>query len=117
MADDIFKVLDPRYHGVGPQGPFRQRFIPEFHDVVNSEDDMENEIKEGDGPADPVEKATIAMWQRQVEMALLMQIGMCFQHTTGYFKDRLNAFSFILLKSYNFSFFSLNILLNVYSIP
>lgn len=37
----------------------------------------------------PLEKGTIAMWQRQVEMALLMQIGMCFQHTTGYFKDRM----------------------------
>ncbi len=37
----------------------------------------------------PLEKATIAMWQRQVEMALLLQIGMCFQHTTGYFKDRM----------------------------
>jgi glutathione S-transferase len=37
----------------------------------------------------PVEKATISMWQRQVELAFMMQIGMCFQHTTGYFKDRM----------------------------
>ena len=37
----------------------------------------------------PVEKATISMWQRQVELAIMMQIGMCFQHTTGYFKDRM----------------------------
>jgi len=37
----------------------------------------------------PVEKATISMWQRQVEFAFMMQIGMCFQHTTGYFKDRM----------------------------
>ena len=29
------------------------------------------------------------MWQRQVEMALMLQVGMCFQHTTGYFKDRM----------------------------
>ncbi len=36
-----------------------------------------------------LEKATIAMWQRQVEFTLMMQIGMCFQHTTGYFKDRM----------------------------
>jgi len=37
----------------------------------------------------PIEKATISMWQRQVEFAFMMQIGMCFQHTTGYFKDRM----------------------------
>lgn len=37
----------------------------------------------------PLEKGTIAMWQRQVEFALFMQVGMCFQHTTGYFKDRM----------------------------
>jgi glutathione S-transferase len=37
----------------------------------------------------PIEKATIAMWQRQIEMCLFNQIGMCFQHTSGYFKDRM----------------------------
>lgn len=37
----------------------------------------------------PIEKGTIAMWQRQIEMCLFNQIGMCFQHTTGYFKDRM----------------------------
>lgn len=37
----------------------------------------------------PLEKATIAMWQRQIEMCLFVQIGMCFQHTSGYFKDRM----------------------------
>lgn len=36
-----------------------------------------------------LEKATVDMWQRQVEFGLMMQIGMCFQHTTGYFKDRM----------------------------
>ncbi|MFT4941394.1 MAG: glutathione S-transferase [Paraglaciecola sp.] len=36
-----------------------------------------------------LEKAQIDMWQRQVEMYLFMQVGMCFQHTTGYFKDRM----------------------------
>lgn len=36
-----------------------------------------------------IEKATIAMWQRQIEMCLFNQIGMCFQHTSGYFKDRM----------------------------
>jgi len=35
------------------------------------------------------EKATIAMWQRQIEMCLFNQVGMCFQHSTGYFKDRM----------------------------
>jgi glutathione S-transferase len=38
----------------------------------------------------PLQKAQIAMWSRQVELYLFMQIGMCFQHTTGYFKDRMN---------------------------
>lgn len=37
----------------------------------------------------PQEKGVIAMWQRQIEMCLFNQIGMCFQHTTGYFKDRM----------------------------
>lgn len=37
----------------------------------------------------PTEKGIIAMWQRQIEMCLFNQIGMCFQHTTGYFKDRM----------------------------
>ncbi|MFT4652467.1 MAG: glutathione S-transferase [Kangiellaceae bacterium] len=37
----------------------------------------------------PLEKGTIAMWQRQIEMCLFNQIGMCFQHTSGYFKDRM----------------------------
>jgi len=36
-----------------------------------------------------LEKGTISMWQRQVELALMLQVGMCFQHTTGYFKDRM----------------------------
>jgi glutathione S-transferase len=36
-----------------------------------------------------LEKAQIDMWQRQVELYLFMQVGMCFQHSTGYFKDRM----------------------------
>lgn len=36
-----------------------------------------------------LEQAQIEMWQRQVEFGLFMQIGMCFQHSTGYFKDRM----------------------------
>lgn len=37
----------------------------------------------------PLQQATIEMWERQVEFGLFMQIGMCFQHGTGYFKDRM----------------------------
>jgi glutathione S-transferase len=36
-----------------------------------------------------LEKAQVDMWQRQVELYLFMQVGMCFQHSTGYFKDRM----------------------------
>lgn len=35
------------------------------------------------------EKAVIASWERQLEQALLLPVGLCFQHTTGYFKDRM----------------------------
>ncbi len=37
-----------------------------------------------------IEKAKIEMWQRWVEFYFLMPTGMCFQHTSGYFKDRMN---------------------------
>jgi glutathione S-transferase len=37
-----------------------------------------------------LEKAQIDMWQRFVEQHLFSNVGMCFQHTTGYFKDRMN---------------------------
>lgn len=37
----------------------------------------------------PLEQATIEMWQRRAEFHLLLPVGMCFQHTTGYFKDRM----------------------------
>ncbi len=37
----------------------------------------------------PLEKAHIEMWQRQCEFYFANQVGMCFQHTTGYFKDRM----------------------------
>ena len=39
-----------------------------------------------------LQKGQVMMWQRQVEFCLFMQIGMCFQHSTGYFKDRMNPF-------------------------
>ncbi|MBQ0745113.1 MAG: glutathione S-transferase family protein [Marinobacter sp.] len=38
----------------------------------------------------PVEKALIEQWVRWVEFYLFAPTGMCFQHTTGYFKDRMN---------------------------
>ena len=38
---------------------------------------------------DALEKATIDMWHRQVELYFFGLVGMCFQHTTGYFKDRM----------------------------
>jgi glutathione S-transferase len=37
-----------------------------------------------------VERAQTEMWQRWLEMYFLLPTGMCFQHTTGYFKDRMN---------------------------
>lgn len=37
----------------------------------------------------PVEQAMIEMWQRRCEIYFLNQIGMAFQHTTGYFADRM----------------------------
>lgn len=37
----------------------------------------------------PLEKAQVEMWQRRVEFHFMLPIGMCFQHSTGYFKDRM----------------------------
>jgi glutathione S-transferase len=37
----------------------------------------------------PLEKAQVEMWQRRIEFHFSMPIGMCFQHTTGFFKDRM----------------------------
>ena len=39
---------------------------------------------------DPLSKGIIGQWQQRAELYLFMQVGMCFQHTTGYFKDRMN---------------------------
>lgn len=36
-----------------------------------------------------LEKAQIDMWQRWAEFYFLMPTGMCFQHSSGYFKDRM----------------------------
>lgn len=37
----------------------------------------------------PQDKAVVEMWHRRVEWYLLAPVGMCFQHSTGYFKDRM----------------------------
>lgn len=36
-----------------------------------------------------LEKAQIEMWQRWIEFYFLVPTGMCFQHSSGYFKDRM----------------------------
>jgi len=36
-----------------------------------------------------IEQANIEMWQRRCEIYFLNQVGMGFQHTTGYFADRM----------------------------
>ena len=36
------------------------------------------------------EKAQVEQWLRWLEFYFFMPTGMCFQHTTGYFKDRMN---------------------------
>jgi glutathione S-transferase len=38
----------------------------------------------------PVEKALTEQWLRWIEFYFSMPAGMCFQHSTGYFKDRMN---------------------------
>ena len=41
----------------------------------------------------PLQKAQVEMWQRRVEFAFFLPVGMAFQHTTGYFKDRMTPCS------------------------
>lgn len=36
------------------------------------------------------EKAHIEQWLRWIDFYFMMPTGMCFQHTSGYFKDRMN---------------------------
>lgn len=40
----------------------------------------------------PKQKALIEQWLRWVDFYLMTPVGMCFQHTSGYFKDRMNCF-------------------------
>lgn len=39
----------------------------------------------------PLDKAIIEMWQRHCEFYFFLPTVMCFQHTSGYFKDRMNV--------------------------
>lgn len=36
-----------------------------------------------------IEKGMVAMWQRRVDLCLMLPVVHCFQHTTGYFSDRM----------------------------
>lgn len=38
----------------------------------------------------PLQKAHIEQWLRWIEYYFFMPTGMCFQHSSGYFKDRMN---------------------------
>lgn len=40
----------------------------------------------------PVEKALVEQWLRWLDFYFFVPTGMCFQHTTGYFKDRMTPF-------------------------
>ncbi len=40
---------------------------------------------------DALEKARIEQWLRWIEFYFFMPTGMCFQHTSGYFDDRMNC--------------------------
>lgn len=37
----------------------------------------------------PLEKGIVAMWQRRIDLCLMLPVVHCFQHTTGYFSDRM----------------------------
>ncbi|MFI2810704.1 MULTISPECIES: glutathione S-transferase family protein [Microbulbifer] len=41
---------------------------------------------------DAQEKAVVEMWVRRAEFNLMFNVGMAFQHTTGFFSDRMNTF-------------------------
>ncbi|MAS24111.1 MAG: glutathione S-transferase [Oceanospirillaceae bacterium] len=39
--------------------------------------------------SDIKEKAIIEMWERRAEISFMSAVGQCFQHSTGFFKDRM----------------------------
>ena len=42
---------------------------------------------------DAKEKALVEMWNRRADFNMMSNVGMCFQHTSGIFKDRMNVFA------------------------
>ncbi|BBM04239.1 glutathione S-transferase family protein [Microbulbifer sp. GL-2] len=38
------------------------------------------------------EKALVEMWTRRADFNLMLSVGMCFQHVSGFFKDRMNVY-------------------------
>ncbi len=56
--------------------------ICRYFDAINPENSLFGDT--------PVEIARIEMWQRQCELYFLFPVAMCFQHTTGFFADRMN---------------------------
>ncbi len=40
----------------------------------------------------PLEKAQIEQWQLRTELSLYMPTGLCFQHSSGYFSDRMTVY-------------------------
>ncbi|MFA0810768.1 glutathione S-transferase family protein [Microbulbifer epialgicus] len=41
---------------------------------------------------DAKEKAQVEMWSRRADFNLMFAVGMCFQHVSGFFKDRMNVY-------------------------
>lgn len=41
---------------------------------------------------DAKEKALVEMWNRRADFNLMMSVGMCFQHCSGFFADRMAVF-------------------------
>lgn len=41
---------------------------------------------------DAREKALVEMWGRRADFNLMLTVGMCFQHVSGFFKDRMNVY-------------------------
>ncbi|MFC6632093.1 glutathione S-transferase family protein [Microbulbifer taiwanensis] len=41
---------------------------------------------------DAKEKALVEMWTRRADFNMMLAVGMCFQHTSGFFADRMAVF-------------------------
>ena len=40
----------------------------------------------------PLERAQVEMWNRRADFNMMINVGMCFQHTSGIFADRMKVF-------------------------